>query len=141
MPRPSSASTIPPTTAQTASAPDPVQAASTASAMPGASPSTAASGKLRNAAAPIRSHFPVPFRPRPAVKSRKNGRVPGCGWKSRKRFSPAPIHAGSAASFSNPPRSRPCSAAAAPAAAMAPAEVPPTFANRYVRASSQSACG
>ena len=67
--------------------------------------------------------------------------MPGEGWKRPTRFSPPPIHSGSAASFWKPPRSRPYSAAAAPAAAIAPAEVPPTFAKRYVRASSQSACG
>ncbi len=138
---PRSARRSPATTAQTASAPVPVQSARTTSATPGASPATAVRGKLRSAAPATRSHLPAPFRPRPAVKSRKKGRVRGCGWKRRKRLSPPPIHAGRPASFSKPPWSRPCSAAAAPAAAIAPADVPPTFANRKVRASSQSAWG
>ena len=139
--RPRSARTMPAITAQTASAPEPVQSARTASATPGANPAAAVRGKLRSAAAVTRSHLPAPFRPSPAARSRKYGRVRRSGWKRRNRLSPPPIHAGSSASFSNPPCSRPCSAAAAPAAAIAPADVPPTFANRYTRASSHSACG
>ena len=45
---------MPATTAQTASAPDPVHTASTTSATPGASPSAAVRGKLRHHAPPER---------------------------------------------------------------------------------------
>ena len=70
---------MPARTAATASTPEPSRSASTTSATPGATPTSAASGKLRSAASLIRSHFPSPVRPIPAVNSRKNGRVSGWG--------------------------------------------------------------
>ena len=89
-------------------------------------PSGESSGARRPRRAAI---FRCPSVRAPLRGGGSTGVCAGWGWKRRNRLSPPPIHAGSSASFSNPPCSRPCSAAAAPAAAIAPADVPPMFAN------------
>jgi hypothetical protein len=74
--------------------------------------------------------------------------VAGAGWNSERRLEPraageagSASHVGSAASFTNPPVSRPYSAAAAAAAAMAPADVPPICRRWWVVASRHTARG
>ena len=123
--------------------PDPVQRARTTSATPGVSPTVAVNGKLRSAAPATRSRLPAPFRPSPEVRRRKNGPrlrlrleeveevLPGTDPLARAVAKPAVL--GGRALGGRPP----------PAAAIAPpADVPAdVLANRYVRASSQRACG
>ena len=96
-----------------------------------------------------RARRPVPTPPWKAFSTAIETRVASEGWNNDdRRDSPvpgtrAPISSGSAASFANPAFGtlRPTSAAAAAAAAIAPAELPPTFLSWNRCAISQTASG
>ena len=82
----------------------------------------------------------------PAVNARYSGAVARVGWNSRNSVEPpaadgAVMSRGSCSSCSKPPLARPSSAAAATAAAIAPADAPPTERSRYTLASSHTAWG
>ena len=111
--------------------------------MPGTAPTTAASGNPRSAAsAPCPARGILPPRLSIAARIAKCLRTAGSGWKRSKSRECLPSgrwprNSGSRASSAKPypgfVRSveRRNSAAAAPAAAMAPADVPPMLRNRY----------
>ncbi len=99
------------------------------SARPGATPRKAATGK-RLAVTPMTPpSLPSPVRPRVAASTMsKSGFVCALGWKTEVRFWPSQL--GRLSSSLKPvpvPCDFPCCAAATAAAAIAPAEVPPTF--------------
>ena len=127
---PSGAGTILRGPAQTARDPHQVQSGRRC-ATPGVSPTVPRRREARSADGATRSHLPAPFRP----ESRSEGhggtdrlRLRSILWR---RFSRAPIHWGRASEPLEASLLAAVLGGGRPGGGVAPADVPPTFANRY----------